>query len=52
MQLPGEYTSMEMWEKIYTSDRVLTLKELPDLKNYPLDTEKYLAEHPEEAPAK
>ncbi|MGN0634546.1 MAG: glycosyl hydrolase [Oscillospiraceae bacterium] len=52
MQLPGEYTSMEMWEKIYTSDRVLTLKELPDLKNYPLDTEKYLSEHPEEAPAK
>lgn len=49
MQLPGEYTSMEMWEKIYTNDRVLTLKELPDLKNYPLDTEKYLEEHPDEA---
>lgn len=43
MQLPGEYTSMEMWEKIYSSDRVLTLKELPDLKRYPLNTEKYLA---------
>ena len=50
LQLPGEYTSMEMWEKIYTSDRVLTLSELPDLKNYPLDTEAYLEEHPEEAP--
>ncbi len=50
MQLPGEYTSMEMWEKIYSNDHVLTLKELPDLKNYPLDTEKYLEEHPEEAP--
>lgn len=49
MQLPGEYTSMEMWEKIYTNDRVLTLKELPDLKNYPLDTEKYLEEHPDES---
>jgi mannan endo-1,4-beta-mannosidase len=49
LQLPGDYTSMEMWEKIYTSDRVLTLSELPDLKNYPLDTEKYLEEHPDEA---
>lgn len=43
MQLPGDYTSMEMWKKIYSSDRVLTLKELPDLKNYPLNTERYLA---------
>lgn len=45
MELPGEYTSMEMWEKIYSSDKVLTLSELPDLKSYPLDTEKYLAEN-------
>ena len=50
LQMPGEYTSMDMWEKIYTNDRVLTLSELPDLKNYPLDTEKYLEEHPDEAP--
>lgn len=49
LQLPGDYTSMEMWEKIYTSDRVLTLSELPDLKSYPLDTEAYLEEHPDEA---
>ncbi len=49
LQLPGEYTSMEILQKIYTIDRVLTLSELPDLKNYPLDTEKYLEEHPDEA---
>ncbi len=42
MELPGEYTSMEMWEKIYSNDKVLTVSELPDLKNYPLDTEKFL----------
>ena len=39
-----------MWKKIYTNDHVLTLSDLPDLKNYPLDTEKYLEEHPDEAP--
>ncbi len=39
------YTPLEMWKKIYTHDRVLTLSELPDLKCYPIDTEKYLAEH-------
>ncbi len=49
-QLSPEYTSLEMWEKIYKHDRVLTLTELPDLKNYPLDTQKYLEEHPDEAP--
>lgn len=43
--LNDAYTPTEMWTKIYTSDRVLTLSELPDLKCYPLDTEKYLAEH-------
>lgn len=45
MQLSGEYTSLEMWNKIYNSERVLTLDELPDLKNYPLDTEKFLEEN-------
>lgn len=45
MQLSGEYTSLEMWNKIYNSERVLTLDELPDLKNYPLDTEQFLAEN-------
>ena len=50
MQLSGEYTSLDMWKKIYTNDHVLTLSDLPDLKNYPLDTEKYLEEHPDEAP--
>ena len=41
-QLSGEYTSLDMWEKIYNHDRVLTLKELPDLKNYPLDSKAFL----------
>ena len=50
MQLSEEYTSFDMWEKIYKHDRVLTLSELPDLKSYPLDTQKYLEEHPDEAP--
>lgn len=50
MQLSGEYTSLDMWKKIYTNDHVLTLGDLPDLKNYPMDTEKYLEEHPDEAP--
>ena len=45
MQLSGEYTPLEMWKKVYTHERVLTLDELPDLKNYPLDTEKFLAEN-------
>ena len=44
-QLSGEYTSIDLWKKIYNSERVLTLDELPDLKNYPLDTEKFLAEN-------
>ncbi len=41
LQLSGKYTSLDMWNKIYNSERVLTLDELPDLKNYPLDTEKF-----------
>lgn len=45
MQLSDQYTSFELWKKIYSSERVLTLEELPDLKNYPLDTEKFLAEN-------
>lgn len=35
--LNDEYTSMETLDKAYQSDRTLTLEELPDLKNYPLD---------------
>ena len=44
-QLSGEYTSLELWNKAYNSEIVLTLDELPDMKSYPLDTEKYLAEN-------
>ena len=42
-QLSDQYTTYEMWDKIYNSERVLTLDELPDLKSYPLDTEAFLA---------
>lgn len=42
-QLSDQYTSFDMWEKVYKHDRVLTLSELPDLKCYPLDTEAFLA---------
>lgn len=35
--LNDEYTTMETLNKAYNSDRTLTLEELPDLKNYPLD---------------
>ncbi len=35
--LNDEYTTMEILNKAYNSDRTLTLEELPDLKNYPLD---------------
>lgn len=42
-QLSGEYTSKAELKKIYSDSRVLTLENLPKLKNYPLDTEKYLA---------
>lgn len=45
MQLSDEYTTIDMWKKVYNSERVLTLDELPDLKNYPLDTEKFLKEN-------
>ena len=51
MVLSDEYTPFDVWDKVYNSERVLTLDELPDLKNYPLDTEKYLEEHPDEKPA-
>ena len=43
LQLSDEYTTYEMWDKIYASDRVLTLSEMPDLKSYPMDTEAFLA---------
>mgnify|MGYP002624284650 CR=1 FL=1 len=42
-QLSDQYTTFEMWDKIYNSERVLTLDELPDLKCYPLNTDDYLA---------
>lgn len=33
------YTSDDMWEKVYTDSRVVTLDSLPDLKTYPLSDE-------------
>ena len=42
-QLSGQYTDIDQWNKIYNSERVLTLDELPDLKTYPMDTESFLA---------
>lgn len=45
MQLSDQYTSFDLWKKVYSSEHVLTLEELPDLKNYPLDTEKFLEEN-------
>jgi len=41
-QLSDQYTTFEMWDKIYSSERVLTKDEMPDLKCYPLDTEAFL----------
>ena len=35
--LNEEYTSLEILDKAYQSERTLTLEELPDLKNYPLE---------------
>ncbi len=35
--LNDEYTTMEVLDKAYQSDRTLTLEELPDLKNYPME---------------
>ena len=35
--LNDEYTELEILDKAYNHERVLTLDELPDLKNYPLD---------------
>lgn len=43
MQLSDQYTTFDMWNKIYNSERVLTQDEMPDLKCYPLDTEAFLA---------
>ena len=42
-QLSDRYTTFEMWDKIYSGERVLTLEELPDLKSWPIDLEAYLA---------
>ena len=44
-QLSDQYTTFDEWNKIYNSERVLTLDELPNLKCSPMDTEKYLEEH-------
>ena len=44
-QLSDQYTTFDEWNKIYNSERVLTLDELPNLRCYPMDTEKYLEEH-------
>ncbi|MBR6874390.1 MAG: beta-mannosidase [Ruminococcus sp.] len=41
----SDYTGAEKATEFYNSERVLTLDELPDLKSYPLDTEKFLAEN-------
>ncbi|MBR4555034.1 MAG: beta-mannosidase [Ruminococcus sp.] len=41
----SDYTGEEKAKKIYNSERVLTLDELPDLKCYPLDSAKYLSEN-------
>lgn len=43
LRLSGQYTTLDMWNKIYNSDRVLTLDELPNLKSWPIDLEEYLA---------
>lgn len=41
-QISDQYTTLEMWNKVYSHDRVLTLSELPDWRSYPLDTEAFL----------
>lgn len=43
LHLSDQYTTLDMWNKIYNSDRVLTLDELPDLKSWPIDLDEYLA---------
>ena len=32
-----QYTELDMWKKVYQHENVITLDELPDLKNYPID---------------
>ena len=41
-ELNPDYTPLETWKKIYNSERVLTLDELPDLKCYPIDSSAFL----------
>ena len=41
----SDYTGEENAKAFYNSERVLTLDELPDLKSYPIDTEKFLEEN-------
>ena len=32
-----QYTELDMWKKVYQHENVITLDELPDLKNYPFE---------------
>ena len=36
-KLSEEYSTAEMWKKVYNSEYVLTLDELPDLRSYPVE---------------
>ena len=40
-----QYTEKNMLKKAYKSDTVITRKELPDLRNYPLGDERFKAQH-------
>ncbi|MBQ8965906.1 glycosyl hydrolase [Ruminococcus sp.] len=51
-RLSEEYSTAEMWKKVYNSEYVLTLDELPDLKNYPLEEGEEAPVEQEEAPLK
>lgn len=39
--LSEQYTEGEMFQKVYNHDKVITLDELPDLKNYPISEKFY-----------
>ena len=38
-KLSSKYTPTDVYKKVYKSDRVITLSEVPDLSNYPLNNE-------------
>ena len=38
-KLSSKYTPTDIYKKVYQSDRVITLSEVPDLSNYPLNNE-------------